>query len=82
MRCRDSLFNDAHHDPSISKREFYLIGIGIKGAAVVVQFGKYAFVAHDLFVSFYVSDIFDAGIELRQGRGVPAVPLVLISVAP
>ena len=79
-------------------------------AAVEVQFGKYAFVAHDLFVkhlSFYVSDIIDVGIEilpmkdleremssgvpyyerdllnvLRQGRGVPAVPLVLIGVLP
>ena len=78
--------------------------------AVEVQFGKYAFVAHDLFVkhlSFYVSDIIDVGIEilpmkeleremssgvpyyerdllnvLRQGRGVPAVPLVLMGVAP
>ena len=78
--------------------------------AVEVQFGKYAFVAHDLFVkhlSFYVSDIIDVGIEilpmkeleremssgvpyyerdllnvLRQGRSVPAVPLVLIGVAP
>lgn len=78
--------------------------------AVEVQFGKYAFVAHDLFVkhlSFYVSDIIDVAIEvlpmkeleremssgvpyyerdllnvLRQGRGVPAVPLVLIGVAP
>ena len=78
--------------------------------AVEIQFGKYAFVAHDLFVkhlSFYVSDMIDVGIEilpmkelekemssgvayyerdllnvLRQGRGVPAVPLVLIGVAP
>ena len=78
--------------------------------AVEVQFGKYAFVAYDLFVkhlSFYVSDIIDVGIEvlpmkeleremssgvpyyerdllnvLRRGRGVPAVPLVLIGVAP
>ena len=78
--------------------------------AVEVQFGKYAFVAHDLFVkhlSFFVSDIIDVGIEilpmkemerqmssgvpyyerdllnvLRQGRGVPAVPLVLIGIAP
>ncbi len=35
--------------------------------AVEVQFGKYAFVAHDLFVkhlSFYVSDIIDVGIEI------------------
>ena len=78
--------------------------------AVEVQFGKYAFVAHDLFVkhlSFYVSDIIDVGIEIlpmkelerdmssgvpyyerdllnviRQGRGVPALPLVLIGVRP
>ena len=78
--------------------------------AVEVQFGKYAFVAHDLFVkhlSFFVSDIIDVGIEilpmkeleqemssgvpyyerdllnvLRQGRGVPAVPLVLIGLLP
>ena len=78
--------------------------------AVEVQFGKYAFVAHDLFVkhlSFYVADIIDVAIEilpmkemeremssgvpyyerdllnvLRQGRGVPAVPLVLIGVSP
>lgn len=78
--------------------------------AVEVQFGKYAFVAHDLFVkhlSFYVSDIIDVGVEvlpmkalesemssgvpyyerdllniIRQGRGVPAVPLVLIGVKP
>lgn len=78
--------------------------------AVEVQFGKYAFVAHDLFVkhlSFYVADVIDVGIEilpmksleremssgvpyyerdllnvLRQGRGVPAVPLVLVGVAP
>jgi len=78
--------------------------------SVEIQFGKYAFVAHDLFVkhlSFYVSDEIDVGIEvlpmkalekemssgvpyyerdllnvLRQGRGVPAVPLVLIGVLP
>ena len=78
--------------------------------AVEIQFGKYAFVAHDLFVkhlSFYVTDIIDVGIEIlpmkeleremssgvpyyerdllnviRQGRGVPAVPLVLIGVIP
>lgn len=76
--------------------------------AVEVQFGKYAFVAYDLFVkhlAFYVSDRIDVGIEIipmksfqsqmssgvayyegefynivRQGRGVPAVPLVLIGI--
>ena len=78
--------------------------------AVEVQFGKYSFVAHDLFVkhmSFYVSGTIDVGIEIlpmkelekemssgvpylerdmlnviRQGRGIPAVPLVLVGVAP
>lgn len=77
--------------------------------AVEVQFGKYSFVAHDLFVkhmAFFVSNAIDVGIEIlpmkelerdmssgvpyyerdllniiRQGRGVPAVPLVLIGVA-
>ena len=81
-----------------------------KRVAVEVQFGKYAFVAHDLFVkhlSFFVSDVIDVGIEilpmkaleasmssgvphyerdllnvLRQGRGVPAMPLVLIGITP
>lgn len=78
--------------------------------AVEVQFGKYAFVAFDLFVkhlAFYVSDVIDVGVEIlpmkelqaemssgpgyyegelynliREGRGVPAVPLVLVGVAP
>lgn len=78
-------------------------------AAVEVQFGKYAFVAYDLFVkhmAFYVGDVIDVGIEIlpmkelqaqmssgvayyeaelynliREGRGVPAVPLVLIGLA-
>lgn len=78
--------------------------------AVEVQFGKYSFVAYDLFVkhmAFYVGDVIDVGIEilpmkalsaemssgvcyyegelynvLRHGRGTPAVPLVLIGVAP
>lgn len=78
--------------------------------AVEIQFGKYSFVAHDLFVkhlSFFVADIIDVGIEIlpmkqmerdmssgvpyyerdlvnviRQGRGVPAVPLILLGVVP
>lgn len=78
--------------------------------AVEAQFGKYSFVAYDLFVkhmAFYVGDVIDVGVEilpmkelqaemtsgpgyyeaelynvLRQGRGVPAVPLVLVGVAP
>lgn len=76
--------------------------------AIEVQFGKYAFVAYDLFVkhlAFYVRDQIDVGIEIlpmkslqsqmssgvgyyegefynvvRQGRGVPAVPLVLLGI--
>ena len=78
--------------------------------AVEVQLGKYAFVAHDLFVkhmAFFVSDMIDVGVEMvpmkelaaemssgvayyerdlmniiRQGRVVPAVPLVLLGIAP
>jgi len=78
--------------------------------AIEVQFGKYSFVAYDLFVkhlAFYVGDHIDVGIEMlpmkelqsqmssgvayyegelynviRQGRGVPAVPLVIIGVLP
>jgi len=76
--------------------------------AVEVQFGKYAFVAYDLFVkhlAFYVGDFIDVGVEIlpmkslqsemssgvpyyegevynvvRQGRDVPAVPLVLVGI--
>ena len=83
----------------------------VKGrVAVEVQFGKYAFVAYDLFVkhlAFYVGDRIDVGIEIlpmkslqaemssgvpyyegefynlvRQGRGVPAVPLVFVGIEP
>lgn len=76
--------------------------------AIEVQFGKYSFVAYDLFVkhlAFYVRDQIDVGIEIlpmkslqsqmssgvayyegefynvvRQGRGVPSVPLVIIGI--
>jgi len=76
--------------------------------AIEVQFGKYSFVAYDLFVkhiAFYIGDKIDVGIEIlpmkslqsqmssgvgyyegelynviRQGRGIPAVPLVIIGV--
>jgi len=76
--------------------------------AVEVQFGKYSFVAYDLFVkhlAFYVRDEIDVGIEIlpmkslqsqmssgvayyegefynvvRQGRGVPSVPLVILGI--
>ena len=78
--------------------------------AIEVQFGKYAFVAYDLFVkhmAFYIGNQIDVGIEIlpmkalqsqmssgvpyyegefynliRQGRGIPAVPLVLIGIQP
>jgi hypothetical protein len=78
--------------------------------AVEVQFGKYSFVAYDLFVkhmAFYIGNVIDVGVEIlamkelqeqmasgvgyyeselynliREGRGVPAVPLVLVGVAP
>jgi len=78
--------------------------------AIEVQFGKYSFVAYDLFVkhlAFYVRDKIDVGVEIlamkslqanmssgpgyyegelynviRQGRGVPGVPLVIIGVTP
>lgn len=78
--------------------------------AIEVQFGKYSFIAYDLFVkhmSFFIGDEIDLGIEIlpmkemqkemssgpgyyekalydlvRQGRGVPAVPLILIGIVP
>ncbi len=78
--------------------------------AIEVQFGKYSFVAYDVFVkhlAFYVGDKIDVGIEIlpmktlqsemssgvsyyegelynvvRQGRGVPAVPLIIIGIEP
>lgn len=78
--------------------------------AIEVQFGKYSFVAYDMFVkhmAFFVGDKIDVGIEIlpmkamqekmstgiayyegelsnlvRQGRGVPAVPLVLMGIEP
>lgn len=78
--------------------------------AVEVQFGKYSFVAYDLFVkhlAFYVQDQIDVGVEIlpmktmqqhmssgpgyyegelynviRNGRGVPAVPLLILGIEP
>lgn len=78
--------------------------------AVEIQFGKYSFVAYDLFVkhmAFYVGNVIDVGVEvlpmkamsaemssgisyyegelynvIRQGRGVPAVPLVINGIGP
>jgi Restriction endonuclease BglII len=78
--------------------------------AAEIQFGKYAFVAFDLFVkhmAFYIGRKIDVGIEvlpmksmqagmssgpgyyerelynlLRQGRGTPAVPLLVVGIVP
>lgn len=78
--------------------------------AVEVQFGKYSFIAYDLFVkhmAFYIGNLIDVGVEIlpmkslqkemssgvgyyecelynliREGRGVPAVPLVIIGICP
>lgn len=78
--------------------------------AIEVQFGKYSFIAYDLFVkhlAFYVGNSIEVGIEIlpmksmqaemssgpgyyegalydlaRQGRGVPAVPLILLGIKP
>lgn len=78
--------------------------------ALEVQFGKYAFVAYDLFVkhlAFFVRGEIELGIEIlpmksmqaemssgpayyeaelynliRNGRGVPHVPLILIGIEP
>ncbi|MDR1490282.1 MAG: hypothetical protein LBS65_07350 [Desulfovibrio sp.] len=110
-----------HLPPDLQKQEIEISGAKAfysynqtdfikKRVAVEVQFGKYAFVAYDLFVkhlAFYVGDKIDVGIEIlpmralqrnmssgissyegelynvaRQGRGVPAVPLVIIGVEP
>lgn len=98
---------DAGREPIMSYNQTDFVK---ERVAVEVQFGKYAFVAHDLFVkhlSFFVSGIIDVGIEvlpmktleremssgvpyyerdlvnvLRQGRGVPAVPLILLGIVP
>lgn len=97
----------AGHEPIMSYNQTDFVKDRV---AVEVQLGKYAFVAHDLFVkhlSFFVSNIIDVGIEIlpmktlekemssgvpyyerdlqnviRQGRGVPAVPLILIGILP
>lgn len=78
--------------------------------AIEIQFGKYSFVAFDLFIKhmgFFVADKISVGIEIlpmkslqdqmssgpsyyerelqhiiRQGRGNPPVPLVLIGIEP
>jgi hypothetical protein len=97
----------AGHEPLFSYNQTDFVKDRV---AVEVQFGKYAFVAYDLFVkhmAFFVGDVIDVGVEIlpmkelqghmssgvayyegelynliRQGRGVPAVPLVMVGVAP
>ena len=96
---------EAGHTPIMSYNQTDFVKDRV---AMEIQFGKYAFVAHDLFVKHlsFVSNIIDVGVEvlpmkelekemssgvpyyerdllnvLRQGRGVPSVPLVLIGVA-
>jgi hypothetical protein len=107
--------------PHIQKQEIESLGeIAIRSynqtdfvknrVAIEIQFGKYSFVAYDLFVkhlAFYIGDHIDGGIEIlpmktlqsqmssgpsyyegelynvvRQGRGIPAVPLVIIGIEP
>ena len=108
-------------DPEEQKREIQEVGEAPiysynqtdfvkERVAIEVQFGKYSFVAYDLFVkhlAFYIGDQIDVGVEIlpmkslqsqmssgvayyegelynvvRQGRGVPAVPLVILGIVP
>lgn len=101
------VIEEANHTPIKSYNQTDFVK---ERVAVEVQFGKYAFVAFDLFVkhmAFFVDDVIDVGVEIlpmkelqkdmssgisyyerelynliREGRGVPAVPLVLIGIAP
>lgn len=110
-----------HLSPSLQKQEIEAAGRRAifsynqtdfvkRRVAVEIQFGKYSFIAYDLFVkhlAFYVGDAIDVGVEIlpmklmqeemssgpgyfegalydlaRQGRGVPAVPLVMVGIVP
>lgn len=101
------VIEEANHTPIKSYNQTDFVK---ERVAVEVQFGKYAFVAFDLFVkhmAFFVGDVIDVGVEIlpmkelqkdmssgisyyerelynliREGRGVPAVPLVLVGIAP
>jgi hypothetical protein len=98
---------NAGHTPILSYNQTDFVK---QRVAIEVQFGKYSFVAYDLFVkhlAFYMQDQIDVGIEIlamkslqrqmssgpgyyegelynviRNGRGVPAVPLIVIGVEP
>jgi len=102
-----TVIEEANHTPIKSYNQTDFVKDRV---AVEVQFGKYAFVAYDLFVkhmAFFVGDVIDVGVEIlpmkelqkdmssgiayyegelynliREGRGVPAVPLVLVGIAP
>ncbi len=107
ITTQKKMIEEAGHEPIFSYNQTDFVKDRV---AVEVQFGKYAFVAFDLFVkhmAFFVGDVIDIGIEIlpmkelqaqmssgpgyyegelynliRQGRGIPAVPLVLVGVAP
>lgn len=104
---KDYLRSKGVDDPILSFKQTDFVKDEV---AVEVQFGKYAFVAFDLFVKhllFYSSGIVNVGVEiipmkemqkdmssgvayfegevyniLRHGRNTPAVPLVVIGIAP
>lgn len=121
--CNDVRINRLIVDLATEKQKEVIEGSGLEAhrsynqtdfvkdrVAVEVQFGKYSFIAYDLFVkhlAFYVADKIDVGIEIipmkalqshmssgpgyyeaelfnlmREGRGIPGVPLVLIGVSP
>jgi len=101
------LIEDAGFEPLSTSNETDFVKDRV---AVEVQFGKYSFVAHDLYVkhlAFFAAGKIDVGIEIlpmksmaremssgptffekdlsniiRQGRGIPGVPLVVIGVGP
>lgn len=101
------MISDAGFEPLLTTNETDFVKDRV---AVEVQFGKYSFVAHDLYVkhlAFFAAGKIDVGIEilpmkilsremssgptfyekdlsniLRQGRGVPGVPLVVLGVCP
>lgn len=121
--CSDERVNRSIQNLSRSEQRQHILDAGLEPlrtsnetdfvkdrVAVEVQFGKYSFVAHDLYVkhlAFYATDRIDVGVEIlpskileremssgptffekdlnnliRQGRGVPSVPLVIIGVGP
>jgi hypothetical protein len=121
--CEDAATNRKTMDMEPSEQKAAIVEAGFEAywsynqtdfvkdrVAVEVQFGKYSFIAYDLFVkhmAFYVSDRIDVGVEIvpmkcfqaemssgpgyfeaelynliREGRGVPPVPLVMFGIAP